>query len=45
LTASVANEQEVTALLSDKDFFGNPKELGQAIGLDWEASAAHALAK
>ena len=44
LTASVANEQEVTALLSDKDFFGNPKELGEAIGLDWEAEAAHALA-
>ena len=45
LTASVQGGQEVTALLSDKDFFGNPKELGQAIGLDWEASAAHALAK
>ena len=44
LTASVADEQEVTALLSDKDFFGNPKELGEAIGLDWEAEAAHALA-
>lgn len=44
LTASVADEQEVTALLSDKDFFGNPKELGEAIGLDWEAQAAHALA-
>ena len=45
LTASVQGGQEVTAVLSDKDFFGNPKELGQAIGLDWEASAAHALAK
>ena len=45
LTASVQGGQEVTALLSDKDFFGNPKELGQAIGLDWEASAVHALAK
>ena len=44
LTASVQGGQEVTAVLSDKDFFGNPKELGQAIGLDWEASAAHALA-
>jgi putative spermidine/putrescine transport system ATP-binding protein len=44
LTASVSGAQEVTALLSDKDFFGNPKELGEAIGLDWEASAAHALA-
>jgi len=45
LTACVQGGQEVTAVLSDKDFFGNPKELGQAIGLDWEASAAHALAK
>lgn len=45
LTASVQGGQEVTALLSDKDFFGNPKELGQAIGLDWEAAAAHALAR
>jgi putative spermidine/putrescine transport system ATP-binding protein len=43
LTASVPGMQEITALLSDKDFFGNPKELGEAIGLDWEASAAHAL--
>ena len=44
LTATVPGEQEVTALLSDKEFFGNPKELGEAIGLDWEAEAAHALA-
>ncbi len=44
LTASVPGEQEVTALLSDKDFFGNPKELGEAIGLNWDAEAAHALA-
>jgi len=44
LTAAVPGAQEVTALLSDKDFFGNPKELGEAIGLDWEATAAHALA-
>ncbi|MCY4334196.1 MAG: ABC transporter ATP-binding protein [Litoreibacter sp.] len=45
LTAAVPGEQEVTALLSDKDFFGNPKELGEAIGLNWEAEAAHALAQ
>ncbi|WP_147113068.1 ABC transporter ATP-binding protein [Tateyamaria sp. syn59] len=44
LTAAVPGAQEVTALLSDKDFFGNPRELGEAIGLDWEAEAAHALA-
>lgn len=44
LTAVVAGQQEVTALLSDKDFFGNPKDVGEAIGLDWEAEASHALA-
>jgi putative spermidine/putrescine transport system ATP-binding protein len=44
LTATVPGAQEVTALLSDKEFFGDPKELGEAISLDWEAEAAHALA-
>ena len=44
LTATVPGDQEVTALLSDKEFFGDPKELGEAIGLNWEAEAAHALA-
>ncbi|MGZ2256416.1 ABC transporter ATP-binding protein [Roseobacter sp. A03A-229] len=44
LTAAIPGDQEVTALLSDKDFFGNPKDLGEAIGLDWEVEAAHALA-
>ncbi len=44
LTAAIPGEQEVTALLTDKDFFGQPKDLGEAIGLDWEAGASHALA-
>ncbi|WP_136442615.1 ABC transporter ATP-binding protein [Pacificoceanicola onchidii] len=44
LTATVPGAQEVTALLSDKDFCGNPKNVGEAIGLDWEAGAAQALA-
>ncbi|MEL7150893.1 MAG: ABC transporter ATP-binding protein [Pseudomonadota bacterium] len=43
LTAAIAGEQEVTALLSDKDFFGAPKDLGEAVGLDWDNQAAHAL--
>jgi len=43
LTAVIAGDQEVTALLSDKDFFGDPKDLGEAIGLDWENKAAQAL--
>jgi putative spermidine/putrescine transport system ATP-binding protein len=43
LTATIAGQQEVTALLSDKDFFEAPKELGEAVGLDWDSQAAHAL--
>ena len=45
LTAAIPGDQEVTALLSDRDFFESPKDLGEAIGLDWEAAAAHALAE
>ena len=44
LTAAVPGDQEVTAVLSDRDFFDDPKNPGEAIGLDWEAEAAHALA-
>ncbi|WP_298841908.1 ABC transporter ATP-binding protein [uncultured Roseobacter sp.] len=43
LTAAVAGDQEVTALLPDGDFFGNPKDLGEAVGLNWDSQAAHAL--
>ena len=43
LTAAIAGDQEVTALLSDKDFFGDPKDLGEAVGLDWDNQAAQAL--
>lgn len=43
LTAAIAGDQEVTALLSDKDFFGDPKDLGEAVGLDWDNQAARAL--
>lgn len=43
LTAAIAGAQEVTALLSDKDFFGAPKEVGEVVGLDWDGQAAHAL--
>ena len=44
LTARITGEQEVTALLTDHDFFGAPKDLGEAVGLDWNDQAAHALA-
>ena len=43
LTAAVAGDQSVTALLTDKDFFGAPKNVGEAVGLDWNGQAAHAL--
>ncbi|KPA23232.1 Spermidine/putrescine import ATP-binding protein PotA [Shimia sp. SK013] len=43
LTAVVPGDQEVTAILSDKDFFGAPKNVGEAIGLNWDGRAAHAL--
>ncbi|MCA0961565.1 ABC transporter ATP-binding protein [Salipiger bermudensis] len=43
LTAMVAGEQEVTVLLTDKEFFGAPRETGEAIGLAWDARSAHAL--
>ena len=43
LTATVAGAQEVTALLSERDFFGAAKDLGEAVGLNWEGRDAHAL--
>ncbi|WGH79503.1 ABC transporter ATP-binding protein [Jannaschia ovalis] len=43
LTAATDGDQEVTALLTDQDFFGAPKEPGQAIGLGWDDRAAHLL--
>ena len=43
LTAAIVGGQQVTALLTDKEFFGAPKETGETIGLDWDSIAAHAL--
>ena len=43
LTAAIAGDQEVTALLSDEDFFGSPKDLGEEVGLNWDNQAARAL--
>ncbi|MEM6824071.1 MAG: ABC transporter ATP-binding protein [Pseudomonadota bacterium] len=44
LTARVAGDQDITAMLTDKDYFGAPKSLGDAIGLDWDGQSSHALA-
>jgi putative spermidine/putrescine transport system ATP-binding protein len=43
LTAAVEGDQEVTALLTDRDFFEMPRSVGEAVGLDWDGRAAHAL--
>lgn len=43
LTAAIDGDQEVTALMTDKDFFGSPRDVGEAVGLDWDGQAAHAL--
>ncbi|MEL6677662.1 MAG: ABC transporter ATP-binding protein [Pseudomonadota bacterium] len=43
LTVTVGSDQEVTALLPDKVFFDAPRDLGEAVGLDWDIQAAHAL--
>ncbi len=43
LTAALDDDQEVTALLTDRDFFGAPKDMGEAVGLDWDSQDAHAL--
>lgn len=43
LTAEINAKQEVTALISDRDFFEAPKELGEIVGLDWDNADAHRL--
>ncbi|MEL6520305.1 MAG: ABC transporter ATP-binding protein [Pseudomonadota bacterium] len=43
LTAQMAGDQEVTVLQTDRDYFGAPKEPGEAIGLDWDQQSEHAL--
>ncbi|MEM9796678.1 MAG: ABC transporter ATP-binding protein [Pseudomonadota bacterium] len=43
LTAAIPGDQEVTALMTDAEFFGAPKEPGEAIGLGWREGAAHPL--
>lgn len=43
LTAVVPGGAEVTALMTDSEFFGAPKELGEAVGLGWQDGAAHPL--
>lgn len=43
LTARLADDQDVTALMSDAEFFAAPRNVGDAVGLSWDPDAAHAL--
>lgn len=43
LTARIAGDQEVTALMTDAAFFAAPKAPGEAVGLGWRDGAAHPL--
>ncbi len=43
LTATLSGDQTVTVALTDRDFFGDPKNTGEAIGLDWKMQDAHPL--
>ena len=43
ITARVAGDQEVTALMSDAEFFNNPRNPGDLIGLTWEQEKLHKL--
>ncbi len=43
LTAVIAGDQEITAHLTDKEFFATPREFGELVGLEWNRQAAHKL--
>jgi len=43
LLAKMAGDQEVTALIPDAEFFGNPHNPGDQIGLNWDQKNQHQL--
>jgi putative spermidine/putrescine transport system ATP-binding protein len=43
LTARLAGDQDVTALMPDAAFFAAPQDIGQTVGLYWDPGAAHKL--
>lgn len=43
LSSRIADDQEVTALVKDQDFFSNPHHPGDQIGLHWDANNLHKL--
>lgn len=43
LSARIAGDQEVMALIPDATFFANPHHPGDQIGLNWDANSLHQL--
>jgi putative spermidine/putrescine transport system ATP-binding protein len=43
LTVLAVGEQEITAVLPEGQFFKNPIQAGEGVGLSWDDSALHAL--
>lgn len=43
VTAKIAGDQDVTALMPDAAFFGHPRSPGDAVGLTWEQDQLHRL--
>jgi putative spermidine/putrescine transport system ATP-binding protein len=43
VTVRIAGGQDVTALMPDKDFYANPKNPGDSVGLTWEPENLHQL--
>ena len=43
LTVMAVGEQEITAVLPEDQFFKNPIQAGEGVGLSWDDSALHAL--
>ncbi len=41
--ANIAGDQEVTAWMQDRDFFTNPRNPGEPVGLNWNANDQHEL--
>ena len=39
----MTGDQEVTALIADAEFFGNPHNPGDQIGLNWDQKNQHQL--
>ncbi len=43
LSAKALGDQDLTALIPEAEFFNNPKDIGQTVGLSWPEDQQHAL--